>query len=116
MADTGLGNLPWSPAVVAVGKAIALSLADIGIGIVLTLHSNEEAADEVVRPLSSGGKGSALQLDVAATATFDGFFPQLQESLQREFGTATIDFLINNAGSGNHSHRVTDRGRLRPLR
>ena len=100
------------------GKAIALSLADMGIGIVLTWHSNGEAADEVVGQIrASGGKAAALQLDVAATASFDGFFDQLQEVLQREFDTTTIDFLINNAGFGQTIPiaQLTE-GRLRPLR
>ena len=83
------------------GKAIALSLADMGIGIVLTWHSNGEAADGVVGQIrASGGKAAALQLDVAVTTSFDDFFDRLREVLQREFGATSIDFLINNAGFG----------------
>lgn len=83
------------------GKAIALSLAEMGIRVVLTWNSNGATADEVVGQIrTAGGKAAALRLDVAATASFDDFFDRLQEVLQREFGATSIDFLINNAGFG----------------
>ena len=84
-----------------IGKDIALCLAKKGIGIVLTYRSNKTEGDRVVEEIrASGGAGSALQLDVAQTSSFDAFFDQLRTVLRDEFGVETIDFLINNAGFG----------------
>ena len=84
-----------------IGKNIALSLARIGIGIVLTYQSNKTEGERVAEEIqASGGVAQALQLDVAMTSSFDAFFDQLKVMLPEKFGTETIDFLVNNAGFG----------------
>lgn len=84
-----------------IGKDIALSLAKMGIGVILTYHSQKADADRVTAEIrASGGVAIALQLDLSATAFFDTFLSQLRTVLAEIFGTEKIDFLINNAGFG----------------
>jgi NAD(P)-dependent dehydrogenase (short-subunit alcohol dehydrogenase family) len=85
-----------------IGKDIALSLAKLGIGVVLTYHTNKTEADGVVEEIrASGGAAVAVQLDVSITSSFDMFLDQLKATLRETFGGAeTIDFLVNNAGFG----------------
>ena len=84
-----------------IGKAIALTLANAGVGIVLTYKSNKTEGDRVAEEIeASGGVALALQLDVATTSSFDTFLDQLKALLLERFGTEKIDFLINNGGFG----------------
>jgi NAD(P)-dependent dehydrogenase (short-subunit alcohol dehydrogenase family) len=84
-----------------IGKDIALSLARMGIGIVLTYHSNKTEGERVAEEIqASGVVAVALQLDVATTSGFDTYFDQLKAKLNKNFGRESIDFLINNAGFG----------------
>jgi NAD(P)-dependent dehydrogenase (short-subunit alcohol dehydrogenase family) len=84
-----------------IGKAIALALAKAGIGVVLTYHSNKTEGDRVVEEIrASGGVAVVLQLDVAATSSFDMFLEKVRGVLPETFDAANIDFLINNAGFG----------------
>lgn len=84
-----------------IGKDIALSLAKMGIGIVLTYYSNHTEGDRVAEEIqASGGVAVALPLDVGMTSSFDTFLDQLRAVLLEKFNTESIDFLINNAGFG----------------
>ncbi len=84
-----------------IGKAIALSLAKRGIGVVLTYHSNKEEGDRVAEEIrASGGAAAALPLDVSQASSFDLFLERLKGVLLESFGAGKIDFLINNAGFG----------------
>ncbi len=86
------------------GKNMALSLAKKGIDVILTYHSQKEAADAVVEEIKkTGQKAAALQLDVSNAAGFDGFIREVQEALKNTFGVDKIDFLINNAGTGAYA-------------
>ncbi|GAB3025075.1 SDR family oxidoreductase [Niabella terrae] len=82
------------------GRNMALALAGKGIDIILTYHSNQQAAAEVVAAIESqGSKAYSLALDTSAVHTFDAFVAHLKELLERETGSAHLDFLINNAGT-----------------
>ena len=82
------------------GKNMALNLAQKGIDVVLTYHSQQAEAEAVVAEIEAQGrKAAALQLDAANSATFADFFGQLQTVLHDTFGTDRFDFLINNAGT-----------------
>ncbi len=84
-----------------IGKDIALSLAGLGIGIVLTYHTNKREGDRVAEEIrASGGKALALQLDVSTTTSFGPFLDRVKAALREMFGTENIDFLVNNAGFG----------------
>ena len=83
------------------GKNTALTLAQKGVDVIVTYHSNQVAADEVVSEIQSMGRQAvALQLDSADTQTFDEFVGQVNQVLQDIWQTEQFDFLINNAGIG----------------
>lgn len=83
------------------GKNTALAMAKQGIDVVLTYHSKQAAAQEVVEEIAAlGRKAVALQLDVAQVKTFDAFASTLKQALQTHFQAEKFDFLVNNAGTG----------------
>lgn len=83
------------------GKNMALSLAQKGIGVILTYHSKQEEAQAVVAEIQQTGQQAvALQLDVADSKSFDAFFATVTTSLQQTFGADQFNFLVNNAGIG----------------
>lgn len=82
------------------GKNMALAIANKGIDVVLTYHSNKEEAEKVVSEIRSlGQKAVAFQLDTRNVSSFDNFIKQVTEHLQKETGSPNFDFLINNAGT-----------------
>ncbi|RUT72436.1 SDR family oxidoreductase [Flavobacterium cupreum] len=84
-----------------IGKNIALQLAEKGIDVILTYHTHQiEALDVVELIREKGRKAAALQLNSAAIASFDEFFKTLSGTLTENFGTSNFDYLINNAGIG----------------
>lgn len=87
-----------------IGRDIAISLAKMGAHVILTYHSNQEKALEVVKMIETHGQqAAALQLDVAKPDSYESFFTEkLVPTLDQQFETSTIDFLINNAGIGLH--------------
>ena len=82
------------------GKNMALAIAKKGIDVVLTYHTNKEAADDVVAEIQSlGQKAAAFQLDTSNTALFDDFFKKLTTYLREQTGSPNFDYLVNNAGT-----------------
>lgn len=82
------------------GRNMAISLAKKGIDVVITYHSNQQKAEEVVAEIQAlGQKAIAFQLDAANIQLFDGFYRQLSERLKEQTGISKFDFLINNAGT-----------------
>jgi NAD(P)-dependent dehydrogenase (short-subunit alcohol dehydrogenase family) len=82
------------------GKNMALAIAKKGIDVMLTYHSNKEAADKVVADIQSfGQKAVAFQLDTGNTKLFDNFMKQATAYLQVQTGNPNFDYLINNAGT-----------------
>ncbi len=82
------------------GRDMAHNLAKKGLEVLLTYHTNKEAADTVVSEIeSAGGKAWALQLDTSKGETFDAFIAEATRLLGEKRGSAKIDFLINNAGT-----------------
>ena len=56
------------------GKNTALTLAQKGVDVIVTYHSSEVEANEVVSEIQAMGRQAvALQLDSSDTQTFDGF-------------------------------------------
>lgn len=86
------------------GKNMALSLAKIGINVILTYNSKLDEALAVVGEIESVGlKAVALQLNTGDIKSFDPFIKLLRTTLQDNFQTEHFDFLINNAGIGIHA-------------
>jgi NAD(P)-dependent dehydrogenase (short-subunit alcohol dehydrogenase family) len=86
------------------GRSMALKLAEAGIGSVITYHSRDDAAREVVDLINSkGGKAAALQLDTGDTAAFATFRDELASTLRKTWGREDFDFLVNNAGIGAYN-------------
>lgn len=85
------------------GRSMALHLAGKGVDIVLTYHSNKDAADDVVADIEAlGRRAVALQLDTSETAGFADFAGQLAAALKETWDRDRFDFLVNNAGFGIH--------------
>ena len=83
------------------GKNTVLTLARKDVGVIVTYHSNEAEANEVVSDIKAmGRKAVALQLDSSDTHTFDDFVGRVRQSLQHTWQTNRFDFLVNNAGFG----------------
>lgn len=82
------------------GKNMALSLAKKGIGVILTYHSQQAEADNVVAEIKLLGlQAVALVLDTANVQGFDAFFERVKTALRDTFAAEKFDFLINNAGT-----------------
>lgn len=85
------------------GKDMALQLATKGFDVLITYHSRNEDANQVVTEIKAQGqKAHALQLDVALTNSFDAFAANVKSALKANFGAEKIDALVNNAGVGTH--------------
>ena len=83
------------------GKDMALRLADRGIDVLLTYNSQQADAEAVVAQIQAKGqRAAALQLNTGQTTTFDGFYEQVNATLQQTFGASSFNFLITNAGIG----------------
>ena len=83
------------------GKDMALALARKGIDVIITYRSKKEEAENVVEEIKAlGQKASALSLDMANFQSLDAFVKTVTETLEKEWKTTSLDFLINNAGMG----------------
>ncbi|PST83951.1 short-chain dehydrogenase [Pedobacter yulinensis] len=81
------------------GRDMAIKLAAKGLDVVLTFQSQQGEADAVVNEISRmGRKAAALQFDVLDIAGYNAFVEALAATFSATFGTAKLDFLINNAG------------------
>lgn len=86
------------------GRSMALKLAERGSDVVLTYHSKEAEAQDVVRRIEAlGRRAVALQLDVADSAGYTDFAQRLQRALAATWQRERFDYLVNNAGVGVHA-------------
>jgi len=82
------------------GREMALALAADGKDIIITYHSNQKQAEEVVHLIQAKGvKATAIQLDASKTDTFDAFYANLSTYLNQTYQKPTFDYLINNGGT-----------------
>jgi 3-oxoacyl-[acyl-carrier protein] reductase len=76
-----------------IGRAIAERLARERHAVIVNYHTNQKAADDVVREIeAAGGQAVAVQGDIGITADRE----RLIEMAIKQFGR--IDLLVNNAG------------------
>jgi len=86
------------------GKNAALSMAAKGIDVIITYHTQKEAADSVVAEIAAmGRKAIAMHLDSGNVSTFGTFANQIKETLKLQWQRETFDYLINNAGHGDYA-------------
>src|SRR5258708_33494885 len=82
------------------GRNTAISAARSGFDVIITFHSNSDAAAEVVSEIEGlGRKAVTLRLDTTDVGSFDGFAASLRSELDR-LGHESIHALVNNAGIG----------------
>lgn len=83
------------------GRNTAVSLAEHGIDVIGTYHSNKVEADSLTTEIAKKGRKAAmLQLDTGDVKAFDAFKGAFQKTLKETFGRDDFDFLVNNAGIG----------------
>jgi len=83
------------------GRNAAYHLAQKGIDIIITYHSNKTEAEKVVAQIESlGRKAVAIQSDAGDIKGIDSFIRQVSKALHNHWGRTGFDFLINNAGHG----------------
>ncbi|HEY6529503.1 MAG TPA: SDR family oxidoreductase [Cellvibrionaceae bacterium] len=86
------------------GRSSVLALAKAGIDVVFTYHSNQAAADEVVKEVADlGRKAVALPLDTGDGEQRAHFCQTLQQLLAGQWQNAKLDVLVNNAGMGHYA-------------
>lgn len=86
------------------GKNAALAMAAKDVDVIITYHSQKEAAELVVAEITAiGRKAIALQLDSGNVSTFAAFANQIKETLKKEWQRDTFDYLVNNAGHGDYA-------------
>ena len=83
------------------GKEMTISLAKKGMDVILTYRSNENDAQQTKKEVESlGQKSATLHLDMNDFKSLDSFVQRVISTLQTEWNTNSLDFLINNAGMG----------------
>jgi NAD(P)-dependent dehydrogenase (short-subunit alcohol dehydrogenase family) len=86
------------------GRNAALSIARHGGDVIITYHSNSEAAQAVVNEIQAmGQKAVAFQLDSGVASCFAPFADRLKNELRETWRRDTFDHLVNNAGHGEFS-------------
>lgn len=86
------------------GKNTALALAKKGVDVIITYHSQQAGAADVVAQIEQlGQKAIAIQLDVADSQSFADFANQVKGALKQKWNSDHFDFLVNNAGTGVHT-------------
>lgn len=83
------------------GKSIALHLAGAGHDTIITFHSKQAEAAEVVAQVAAAGRKSvALKLDAGDHKSFPAFAERVKTALAQTWQRSDLDFLVNNAGIG----------------
>jgi NAD(P)-dependent dehydrogenase (short-subunit alcohol dehydrogenase family) len=82
-----------------IGRAAAMRLAERGIAVVVTFHSDAEAANATVAAIEKiGGAAVALPLDLGRSDTFPGFVERVRTEIGARWDRTTFDYLVNNGG------------------
>ena len=85
------------------GRASAVALAERGVDVIGTYHSNSQEADRAAAEIAAkGGKAAMLQLDTGKVASFDAFAAEVRAALKATWSRESFDYLVNNAGIGIH--------------
>jgi NAD(P)-dependent dehydrogenase (short-subunit alcohol dehydrogenase family) len=86
------------------GRNTALNIARQGGDVIVTYHSNAQAADSIVDEIQAlGRKAIAVRLDTGDVASFANFAAALGDALTKTWARDTFDHLVNNAGHGEYT-------------
>lgn len=86
------------------GKNSALKIAQKGLDVIITYHSNKEEAENVVNEIRGLGRNAAaFQLDTRDIKSFDLFVKNVTDHLKETNDSTNIDYLVNNAGTALYS-------------
>lgn len=108
MANENLGSMKDKIAVITgasrgLGRNTAVNLAQRGVDIIFTYHSNQAEAESLIREIEGlGRKAAAFRLDTGDVRAFDGFVAQVSKTL-KSWGRDRFDYLVNNAGNSLHA-------------
>lgn len=86
-----------------IGKATAIEMAKRGVNVILTYNHFKQRADDVVTLIEESNMGVqaiALKLDLTKREHFPEFVRQVSEHIQTAWGRKTLDYLVNNGGTG----------------
>ncbi len=90
------------------GRDMAINLAQNGIDVIFSYHSNSQKANEVISEIENiGQKAAAFQFDANNPNSGKDFIYKATQYLSEEKGSPNFDFLINNAGTGTFN-KVAD--------
>lgn len=90
-----------------IGRDTVLRLARRGVRSLFTYNANRAEADKVAALAHEAGAGAiALQLDVGAVASFEGFVGRVRGALA-ELKAERFDYLVNNAGTSSAANLAT---------
>jgi len=83
------------------GKDMALRLGEAGHDVILTYHSQKEAAEDVEAAIQGRGQNAiALPYDSGDFEALGDFVRRVDETLKSKWNGSKFDFLVNNAGIG----------------
>ena len=86
------------------GKNSAIKIAQKGLDVIITYHTNKEEAEQTVAEITAlGRKAIAYQLNTKDVKSFDAFVKTVGDHLEENTGSRNIDFLVNNAGTGSYA-------------
>ncbi|WP_298427890.1 SDR family oxidoreductase [uncultured Kordia sp.] len=86
------------------GRDMAINLAQNGINIIFSYHSNVAKANEVISEIETlGQKAIAFPFDANNYESGQEFVKKATDYLQQENNSPNFDFLINNAGTGTYN-------------
>lgn len=83
------------------GRDMAMNLAQDGVHIIFSYHSNEAKANEVIKAIEAlGQKAMAFPFDANQPDSAKEFMDKVTAYQMEQHGAENFDFLINNAGTG----------------
>lgn len=83
------------------GMNTALKLAERGVDVIITWHTQRDEAQTLVAKIeASGRRAAALQLDIGDSSGFDDFVSRVRYQLATVWQRDRFDYLLNNAGTG----------------
>lgn len=86
------------------GRNTVVKLAERGVDVILTYHSNVAEAQAAVGQVEAAGRRAvALQLDIGNSQSFAAFADTVKAALQSGWKRERFDHLVNNAGMGAHA-------------